>query len=252
MTSYPLMLALAVVHGCFWSGLLAASAAHTTELIPEQRRAEGIGVWGLSTIAAVAIAPAAGFWLYDRSWAPLCAVTCALNLGLAGIAYATTDARAPSREPFWNRQLLRRAEGEGRISRLVDRVGHRKVLLPALVSIAIGLALLAVDGTRAWLVAAAVVFGVGFGCAYPVFAALIMSSVDGNRRGAAFGGILAAFDTGIGTGSLLSGWLIGRSGYGSAFGIATALALLALPYFLFAERRLERDTSLPMLAEGAQ
>ena len=47
----------------------------------------------------------------------------------------------------------------------------------------------------------AVVFGLGFGTAYPVFAAYVMEHVDPRRRGAAFGGILAAFDTGIGTGS---------------------------------------------------
>jgi hypothetical protein len=40
-TSYRVMLALVVVHGVFWSGLLSASAAYLTSLLPERRRAEG-------------------------------------------------------------------------------------------------------------------------------------------------------------------------------------------------------------------
>ena len=35
---------------------------------------------------------------------------------------------------------------------------------------------------------------------------------------AAFGAILAAFDTGIGTGSTTMGWIIGKYGFASAFG----------------------------------
>ena len=37
------ILTLVIVHGLFWSGLLSASAAYMTDLIPESRRAEGIG-----------------------------------------------------------------------------------------------------------------------------------------------------------------------------------------------------------------
>src|SRR5829696_5798337 len=38
--SYRVMLALVVVHGVFWSGLLSASAAYLTSLLPEQRRGD--------------------------------------------------------------------------------------------------------------------------------------------------------------------------------------------------------------------
>src|SRR5512144_2958133 len=51
--SPALMLALVVPHGIFWSGLMVASGAYVTTLVPEERRAEGIGYWGLSTVLAV-------------------------------------------------------------------------------------------------------------------------------------------------------------------------------------------------------
>ena len=124
--------------------------------------------------------------------------------------------------------------------RLGDRFGHRRIFLPCLVLIAAGLACLVFGGTRFWLVLSAVVFGTGFGTAYPVFAGYVMRHVGPERRGAAFGAILACFDTGIGTGSTSMGWIIDRYGYASAFGTAAALSALALPYFLVADRALLR------------
>src|SRR5207247_2186006 len=54
----------------------------------------------------------------------------------------------------------------------------------------------------------------------------------------AFGAILAAFDTGIGTGSTTVGWLIQRFGFSTAFGVAAALSAISLPYFVVVDRRL--------------
>ena len=67
-----------------------------------------------------------------------------------------------------------------------------------------------------------------------------MQGVDADRRGAAFGAILAAFDTGIGTGSTSMGYLIQHYGFAFAFGFAAALSALALPYFLAADRFVRR------------
>jgi MFS family permease len=121
--------------------------------------------------------------------------------------------------------------------RLADRIGRRRVLLPSLVLIALGLALLSIGGTRPLLLLSALVFGSGFGTAYPVYAAYVMERVAPERRGAAFGGILAAFDTGIGTGSIATGWLIDHFGFSAAFGVAALLSTLSIPYFLFAEKK---------------
>ena len=73
--TYWIPLVLVFFHGLFWSGLLSASSAYMTEVIPESRRAEGIGYWGMATMLATAIAPAIGLWVYRRGWAWLCAGT---------------------------------------------------------------------------------------------------------------------------------------------------------------------------------
>src|SRR5436309_2343234 len=121
---------------------------------------------------------------------------------------------------------------------LADRIGHRQVFLPCLVLIALGLGTLALCSTRGSLVTSALIFGLGFGTAYPVFIAYVMHDVDARRRGAAFGAVLLAFDTGVGSGSTVAGWLIQRFGFSTAFGTAAALSAIALPYFLLADRRL--------------
>jgi MFS family permease len=284
--SYKVMLGLVVVHGVFWSGLLTGSAAYMTNILPENRRAEGIAYWGLSTIAAIAVAPSIGFWVFQFGWRALCLESAALNVLMAVIAWRLPPQQvvAPAaghsgrliewRVLILSFTLFLYSFGYGGITsftalyadangvvpkgiylttlaliilvtrplsgRLGDRWGYRRVFLPCLILITIGLACLTFGGTRFWLVTSAIIFGAGFGTAYPVFAGYVMRHVGAQRRGAAFGAILACFDTGIGTGSTSMGWLIGRYGFARAFGVAAILAALALPYFLFADTLLRK------------
>jgi MFS family permease len=290
-TSYRLMLALVVVHGVFWSGLLSASAAYLTSLLPEQRRAEGISYWGLSSVGAVAVAPPIAFWIMQHGgWQWICISCGTLNVIMGAIAFFLEDTPAHSAQlslPFvpdspapiveWrvlalSLTLFLYSFGYGAITsfsamyadaigvtpkslyltslaivilltrplsgKLADRVGYRRVFMPCLVLIAFGLALLTVGSTRLTLVGSAVFFGIGFGTAYPVFVAYVMRDVYAARRGAAFGAILAAFDTGIGTGSTTVGWLIQRFGFSTAFTVAAALSAVSLPYFIVVDRKL--------------
>ena len=77
---------------------------------------------------------------------------------------------------------------------------------------AFGLTLLTYASSRPAFLLAAAVFGLGYGTAYPVFVGYVTHAVGEHRRGAAFGAILAAFDTGIGTGSTLTGWISSHGG----------------------------------------
>lgn len=122
------------------------------------------------------------------------------------------------------------------LARLGDRYGYRRIFVPCLVLISCGLACLAVGGSRFWMLLSAVIFGVGFGSAYPSYIGYVMRGVTPDRRGAAFGAVLAAFDSGIGTGSTAMGWVIQHYGFRAAFGAAAALSAFALPYFLIVDR----------------
>ena len=122
------------------------------------------------------------------------------------------------------------------LGRLGDQLGYRRLFIPCLVMMTWGSRCCRWRRRRCTCVSAGL-FAVGFGSSYPVFAAYVMQDVGETRRGAAFGAILAAFDTGIGTGSTLTGWLSGRTGFPTAFAVAAVLAALALPMFLLVDRR---------------
>jgi MFS family permease len=287
ISNYRVMLALVIVHGIFWSGLLSASAAYMTALLPERRRAEGIAYWGLSTVAAIAVAPTVGFWIYRRGWLWLCIVGAVLNLVMAVIAlnlrrHVSAEPAHPRRDGLieWRvlivsltlflysfgyggitsftalyadakrrdtqEHLFDRARdrhpGDATLGREVrDRFGYKRVFVPCLILISVGLSLLALGASRGWMIASAVFF-VPACTSYPVYVGYVMQHVSSNRRGAAFGAILAAFDTGVGTGSMMMGWLIQHFGFATAFGVAAGLSALALPYFLAVDRHYSHRT----------
>ena len=124
------------------------------------------------------------------------------------------------------------------IGRRMDTWGAGGVLVGSLAFPVCGLVLLATAGGRIGFALAGLAFGAGFGLVWPAFAALVMASIPMARRGAAFGAILSAFDTGIGVGSATTGWMVRAHGFRPAFTLAACVAALALPYFLTARRRL--------------
>jgi MFS family permease len=285
-SSWRLLVGLAFLHGLFWSGLLSASAAYMTGLIPPGRRAEGIGYWGMATVLATAFAPILGLAVYRRGWGALCLSVGILNIVMAALAWrlpeSTATPPAPG-TPFFTRDLVEWrvlalsmslflcSFGYGGVTsfvaifteksgivpkglffaafsltvlfirpfvaRYADRIGPRRLLMPLLVLVSISFLALAFATTAPRLVLAAVLFGAGFGNMYTVYAAHVTKFVAPERRGAAFGAIIAAFDIGIGTGSIALGGVIQRFGFAAAYLTAAALAALSVPAFLLLEKR---------------
>jgi predicted MFS family arabinose efflux permease len=130
------------------------------------------------------------------------------------------------------------------VGRRLDGWGASPVLMVSLLFPACGLTVLATAASRGDFAIAGLLFGAGFGLVWPSFAALVMGSIPMARRGAAFGAILAAFDTGIGVGSATTGWMVRAHGFRAAYGLAALLAAIALPYFLIARRRLHLGESV--------
>ena len=282
--SYQIMLGLVVVHGMFWSGLLSASGAYVTDLVPPSRRAEGLSYWGFASIIAVAMAPSIGLWVFDHGgWTALCIEATVLNIVMALIAWRLpADAARGHAMPKRIQDLVEwrvlvlgvtlflysfsyggitsfaalHAEQQGVepraiyftafavaiiftrpfIARYADEVGHQKVIIPCLIAVVAGVALLSTATTRTGFLISAFVFGTGFGSAYPIFVADLMKKVDNQRRGATFGALIGAFDTGIGTGSITLGWIGEHYGLSRAFAVAASLAALSIPYYMWARR----------------
>ena len=69
------MLALVLVHGVFWSGLLSRVGAYVTSTSSRRiARAEGIGYWGLvDACSASSVAPSIGLWVFEHGGWRRCA-----------------------------------------------------------------------------------------------------------------------------------------------------------------------------------
>jgi len=138
-------------------------------------------------------------------------------------------------------------------SHLGDRIGLKAVLYPSLALIPIAFAVLAVAQQRWQMVLSAILFGIGMGASYPAFAAFILGNTDPERRARTFGSIVWAFDTGIGTGSLVIGVLGEHLGLSFAFKVAAGLSCFSIPIFAWASRHLAaRGTSLAADLEHAR
>ena len=77
---FGLLLAIGVVHGALWSGILSAAGAIMADFIPASRRTEGLAYWGLAPTAAIALAPMVGVFVYARwGWLTLCLELAAIS-----------------------------------------------------------------------------------------------------------------------------------------------------------------------------
>jgi MFS family permease len=285
VTSFPLLLAIGCLHGCFWSAMLSASGALVIDTIPESRRTEGFAWFGMAPTAAVAVAPAIGLFVYRWGWLTLMVEVAALSLLVLLLAVQVREGRKPGPQPalrlreairwrvvavastifavalgyggstsyaallamergiephslFFTAFALTVLFSRAFISPLADRRGPLALLYPALTLVPVAFLVLAGAETRGGVIAAGVLFGLGFGTAYPAFIAWVLARTDPRHRGATFGSVLFALDTAIGSGSLLVGAIGARTGLDTGLRVAAAAAALALPLFLLTRRLL--------------
>jgi MFS family permease len=97
--------------------------------------------------------------------------------------------------------------------KLSDVKGRKFVIIPGMVIIAAGLGVLSTASTLGSFLAAALLYGLGFGLVHPSLMALLVDKVSDRGRGAAMGTFTAAFDLGIGAGSILLGLVLQYYGF---------------------------------------
>ncbi len=111
---------------------------------------------------------------------------------------------------------------------LSDRISRRAVIIPGLILNLLGMCLLAAASSPAWLMAAAVVGGVGTGAAQPALMTVAVDQTTPQRRGQSMAQYQCFYDLGIGLGSLTLGAFLDLVGqnfslmYVAAAGVAGA------------------------------
>jgi len=272
-----------------WSGLLTATMATLGQVLPPERRADGLSVYGLAGPAGVIFGPLAGLAVFQRwGFAPMTWSLCLtfLGLGLVALSLPRDPGRHQPRAAF---QLPGRAMLAPALVLLVTALGYGAVesytaqeglalgfrtlagiptaaaflccmslgmvlirlfmirvgfgpnptrLLPAMLwATASGLILLTLlPGGLPRHIISALLYGGGYSMVHTLVNAHVLDTTPPDRRGAAFGATLFAFDSGIGLGSLAIGGLIGWGsgpfgalGFRLGWAAAAALALAAVP-----------------------
>jgi MFS family permease len=81
ITNLPLLLLVGAIHGSIWSSILASSSAIlVNDFVPESRRTQGMAIAGLSSMSAIAVAPAVGLLVFHYGWFVLCAEMASLSV----------------------------------------------------------------------------------------------------------------------------------------------------------------------------
>ena len=107
-----------------------------------------------------------------------------------------------------------------------DRVGHARLLIPALVLAALGMTALLWLAAPVAIFAGMVLFGAGFGVLENATLALLIEQQPDARASALWN---LAYDAGYGLGPAVFGLFSARTGYPAAFALTGALMLAVLP-----------------------
>ena len=112
--------------------------------------------------------------------------------------------------------------------RVPERVGPKRVLSGALISLLAGLLLLSTASAAWQLIVAGLLCGLGHGWAFPILLGLVIERARPTERGAALAIYTALFDAGVLLGGPLLGAIIESLGYRAMFLSAAALVVLGI------------------------
>ena len=113
--------------------------------------------------------------------------------------------------------------------RLGDRLGHARLLAPALAIAAAGMAALFWLASPIAVIVGMGVFGLGFGILQNATFALMISRMPESGFGTASAIWNLAYDAGYGAGPAAFGVFVGATGYPAAFALSALVMVAALP-----------------------
>jgi MFS family permease len=128
---------------------------------------------------------------------------------------------------------------------LPDRVGPKRVLVPALFALAAGFFALARAGSAFDVALAGLLCGIGHGYTFPILFGLVVTRAPEPNRGAAMALFTALFDLGVLVGGPALGLVIERAGYGAMFTTGGALTAAGTAVFLLWDRRRSTADAAP-------
>jgi MFS family permease len=119
-----------------------------------------------------------------------------------------------------------------------DRYGAKRVLLPAMLSLGVGLVLLSQTGSASGLILAGAACGAGHGYVFPIVSAMVIDRAAVSARGVAMTIYTALFDVALVLGAPVLGAIVEQANYTVMFfAAAMTVAVSTLAFFLIDHRR---------------
>ncbi len=109
---------------------------------------------------------------------------------------------------------------------LPDRIGPKRVLVPAVWSAAAGLGVLAFAGSDSSSIIAGVLCGIGHGYAFPIASAMVVMRTPAHERGRTLAAFTALFDLGLFVGAPALGLVLEQTSYTAMFSTAASVAVV--------------------------
>ncbi|HEY7104512.1 MAG TPA: MFS transporter [Mycobacteriales bacterium] len=263
------LLAVAAVRGCGFAIVVVAIGALAARAIPAQRRGEGLGVFGLAATVPAVVALPLGVWLARLVGFPVVFAVGAAAAVLAALLVPGSPAAAAEDRvrlalpadvlrpavvffatavaggvvvaflpgavaggvaaPALLVQAATATLTRWLAGRYADRRGGARLLVPAVVLAAAGMATAAGTGSGAAVLAGMALFGTGFGLAQAASLTTMLARVAPDRYGAVSAVWNAAYDLGWGVGAIGVGLVVAGLGAPAGFVTAALLTLVALP-----------------------
>jgi MFS family permease len=119
---------------------------------------------------------------------------------------------------------------------LPERVGPKRVLFPAMATLAAGLLLLGGARTATEVLVAGACAGLGHGLTFPILMGLVVTRARDAERGAAMAVFTALFDLGALIGGPLFGWVIDAADFSAMFRLAGCVIAAGIVGFVAWDR----------------
>lgn len=113
------------------------------------------------------------------------------------------------------------------MGKVSDKVGRKQVIIPGLLIGAVSVLLLPHAPNFIGLSALSLAFGIGFATVTSSTAALVADLTKHGSYGSSMGVLRTVMDVGQSIGPVLTGWMVGYAGYGSAFTLLAVILLFA-------------------------
>lgn len=120
--------------------------------------------------------------------------------------------------------------------KLPERVGPKRVLVPALAAQAVGMIVLASATSTTAVVVAGVFAGLGHGFVFPILLGMVVTRARAEERGAALSIFTALFDGGTLVGAPALGWVVKEAGYPTTFAASAAIVAAGAVAFVAWDR----------------